>query len=469
MSFPRYPKYKESVTPVFEILPAGWSVTRLKRVVDSARPITYGIVQAGENVVDGVPYVRPADMSDEMGLKSYESLLRTSNEIAYSYRRSAISSGDIVCSIGPSFGKVMITPSELEGGNLTQGTARVSISVENSNRYYFWVLRSLESFQQWESSVGGATFRALNLGPLAETTCPRPPLTEQSQIARFLDHETANIDALIHEQERLIELLKEKRQAVISHAVTKGLDPDVPMKDSGVEWLGEVPVHWDLMPAKFLLEFVTSGSRGWAEYYSDTGYLFFRIANLTRDSIRPKLESIQCVSPPESSEGARAKIKVGDILVSITADLGSVCAADQSVEGGYVSQHVALARPDNNLCHPDWLAYFILGDAAKEQLLGSGYGGTKVQLSLEDIRELVVAVPPLVDQESIAKVLAERLTGMEALISEANQAVNFLAERRSALISAAVTGKIDVRNWRPPADESAYDEEVRQTGMEATV
>ncbi|WP_114416998.1 restriction endonuclease subunit S [Marinospirillum perlucidum] len=304
---------------------------------------------------------------------------------------------------------------------------------------------------------------------LGNILCPRPPLFEQTQIARFLDHETAKIDALIHEQERLIELLQEKRQAVISHAVTKGLDPDVPMKDSGVEWLGEVPAHWRVMPAKFLLEFVTSGSRGWAEYYSDAGYLFFRIANLTRDSIRPKLESVQHVSPPESSEGGRAKIKAGDILVSITADLGSVCAADQSVEGGYVSQHVALARPDKSRCHPDWLAYFILGDAAKEQLLGSGYGGTKVQLSLEDIRELVVAVPPLVDQESIAKVLAEKLNGMEALISEANQAVNFLAERRSALISAAVTGKIDVRDWQPPADESAYDEEVRQTGMEATV
>ena len=298
---------------------------------------------------------------------------------------------------------------------------------------------------------------------------PVATIQEQIQIARFLDHEIAKIDTLIHEQKRLIELLKEKRQAVISHAVTKGLNPNVPMKESGVEWLGEVPAHWKVVPNKFLLSFVTSGSRGWAEFYSDTGELFFRITNLTRDSIRPKLDSIEYVTPPKGSEGPRAKIQVGDILVSITADLGSVCAADKSVEGGYVSQHVALARPQHKICHPRWLAYFILGDAAKEQLLGSGYGGTKIQLSLEDVRELVVAMPPIEEQIAISKMLDYRLSRMETLIGQAKKTVTLLQERRSALISAAVTGKIDVRDWQPPADESAFDEEVHQAGMQVTV
>lgn len=225
-------------------IPSHWCATRLKRVVDQDRPITYGIVQAGPNVADGIPYIRPADMTDEAGVKSYEDLLRTSREIAANYERSTVHGGDIVCSIGPSFGKLMIVPKELHGANLTQGTARIAISAKYSSRFFFWQLRSRESFQQWESSVGGATFRALNLGPLAETQIVVPSKEEQQQIANFLDHETAKIDTLIDKQQQLIKLLKEKRQAVISHAVTKGLNPDVPMKDSGVEWLGEVPEHW---------------------------------------------------------------------------------------------------------------------------------------------------------------------------------------------------------------------------------
>ncbi|MGQ0892497.1 restriction endonuclease subunit S [Acinetobacter baumannii] len=283
-----------------------------------------------------------------------------------------------------------------------------------------------------------------------------PPRVEQTQIALFLDHETAKIDTLIAKQEKLIELLKEKRQAVISHAVTKGLNPNVPMKDSGVEWLGEVPEHWKIKENKYLLDFITSGSRGWAQYYADTGALFFRIANLTRDTIEPKLDSLQFVEQPQGSEGEQSKIKIGDLLISITADLGSVCVANSSIQNGYVSQHVALCRPQK-LCEPRWLAYYILSDTAKEQLLGSGYGGTKIQLSLEDIRELVIAVPPKKEQMQIANYIDEKLSQFEYLIKKADKLVGILKERRTALISAAVTGKIDVRNWQNPNKNNNQD------------
>ncbi|RZG04820.1 restriction endonuclease subunit S [Pseudoalteromonas sp. CO348] len=267
-------------------------------------------------------------------------------------------------------------------------------------------------------------------------------------IINFLDYETTKIDTLIEKQQQLIKLLKEKRQAVISHAVTKGLNPDAPMKDSGVEWLGEVPEHWDIKKAKYLFEFVTSGSRGWAEHYSDEGQLFFRIANLTRDTIEPKMDSIQNVSPPIGAEGQRSKIKLNDLLISITADLGSVCVANGCVEGGYVSQHVSLCRPNSLVKSSRWLAYFVLSDSAKDQLLSSGYGGTKVQLSLEDIRELVTPFPPENEQIEIADYIDSKLIKFESLMTKADEQVQLLKERRTALISAAVTGKIDVRSWK---------------------
>lgn len=224
MSFPRYPRYKDSRVEWLGSLPEHWGATKLKRLVDPARPITYGIVQAGPEFPDGVPYVRPADMLEENGVASIADLPHTSPEIAATYRRSTIIPGDLVCSIGPSFGKVMVTPEALSGANLTQGTARVAVGDRQNPRYVFWVLRSNVSVAQWESSVGGATFRALNLGPLAETIVPEPPLAEQSAIAAFLDRETAKIDALIAEQQRAIELLHERRTALISAAVTGQID-----------------------------------------------------------------------------------------------------------------------------------------------------------------------------------------------------------------------------------------------------
>jgi type I restriction enzyme S subunit len=273
---------------------------------------------------------------------------------------------------------------------------------------------------------------------------------ERKTIANFLDHETAKIDTLIAKQQGLIKLLKEKRQAVISYAVTKGLNPNAPMRDSGVEWLGEVPAHWVVTRAKFLFDFITSGSRGWAEYYSDEGDLFFRITNLTRDTIDPKLESIQNVSPPKGSEGERSRIKLNDLLISITADLGSVCVANDEVESGYVSQHIALCRPNKLVASPRWLGFFILSDMAKEQFIGSGYGGTKVQLSLEDIRELWIVLPTSIEQLDITVFVEKKMMQFGELMLSAEGQIKLLQERRTALISAAVTGKIDVRVWQKP-------------------
>ena len=319
-----------------------------------------------------------------------------------------------------------------------------------------FALRVFENkpFQKYLSTFGNGILEhraAIGWDDIKGAYLPLPPKHEQLKVLNFLDHETAKIDALIEKQRRLIELLKEKRQAVISHAVTKGLNPNAAMKDSGVEWLGEVPEHWVVTRAKFLFDFVTSGSRGWAEYYSDEGDLFFRITNLTRDTIFPKLEAIQNVSPPCGSEGERSRIKLNDLLISITADLGSVCVADAEIENGYVSQHVALCRPNSTVNSPDWLGFYILSDVSKEQLIGSGYGGTKVQLSLQDIRELVVLLPIEAEQPQIAKYITEKMTRFSKLEEIANSQIDYLRERRTALIAAAVTGKIDVRHWRAAA------------------
>jgi type I restriction enzyme S subunit len=195
--------------------------TRLKRLIDTLRPITYGIVQAGPNIADGVPYIRPTDMTEASGVRDEESLLRTSFEIARAYGRSVVQEGDLVISIGPSYGKVMIVPKSLSGSNLTQGTARLAPGPGIRSRWLFWALQTRLARQYWDTSVAGGTFSSLNLGPLAETPLPLPgEPDEQDKVADFLDVEVGRIDRAIAELALQQRLLDERRQALISAAIS---------------------------------------------------------------------------------------------------------------------------------------------------------------------------------------------------------------------------------------------------------
>jgi len=321
-------------------------------------------------------------------------------------------------------------------------------------KYLGYLLRAYDVSKVFYS-MGGGLRQSMKYGDIKRMPLVIPTKAEQLSIATFLDRETAKIDALIAEQQRLIELLQEKRQAVISHAVTKGLNPDVPMKDSGVEWLGEVPEHWSVVEARREIDFLTSGSRGWAEFYSDNGYLFLRIGNLTRDSIDLDLEDIQRVSPPDGAEGARTEVKEGDVLFSITAYLGSVAVVPEALERAYVSQHVCLARLNGKNLLPKWLANAVLSTSGRAYLEAESYGGTKIQLSLDDIKSFPLAFPPLEEQKIIIEHLQGSVAKLKSLRSDCEANIALLQERRSALISAAVTGQIDVRGLAEAEEEVA--------------
>ncbi|MFP3801163.1 restriction endonuclease subunit S [Paraburkholderia sp. SIMBA_027] len=294
------------------------------------------------------------------------------------------------------------------------------------------------------STTGLANLNGTMIGQLLSTT---PPVEEQFAIVTFLDCETTKIDTLIAKQEKLITLLQEKRQAVISHAVTKGLDPDVPIKPSGVEWLGDVPEHWGVSSLKRDIDFITSGSRGWAEHYADEGSIFIRIGNLTRDHIDLNLTDLQYVDVPTGSEGERTRVRQDDILVSITAYLGSVAVVPVGLGEAFVSQHVALARPLKRKLLPRWIAYTVLSAVGQNHFAAQGYGGTKIQLSLEDVRTIPMLTPTLMEQNAIVDYLDNEVNKIDTLITKAQQAIELQKEHRAALISAAVTGKIDVRGF----------------------
>jgi type I restriction enzyme S subunit len=189
---------------------------------------------------------------------------------------------------------------------------------------------------------------------------PQPPPYEQAAIVRFLTWANARLEQAIRAKRKVIALLNEQKQAIIHRAVTRGLDHSVRLRPSHVQLLGEIPAHWMALQARRLVSFVTSGSRGWANYYSDQGLVFLQSGNLGR-SMSLNLSNIQYVSPPDGVEGERTRVRINDVLICITGALtGNVVLVDVPLPGpAFVNQHVALVRPRASMVEPRFLAYVL--------------------------------------------------------------------------------------------------------------
>lgn len=308
-----YPAYKASGVAWLGEVPAHWEVKQLRRlftVVNGATP------QSTEPTYwDGdIPWATP----DDLGSLADEVITETGRQISQAGYENCgttlVPAGSLVLSTRAPIGHLAIAGVAM---CTNQGCRALVPAAALDNRYYYYqLLATKPELQSWGQ---GSTFVELSSSRLRAIRVAEPPLPEQRAIVAFLDRETAQLDALVAAKQRLIALLQEKRAALISHAVTRGLDPAAPLKDSGVAWLGQIPAHWQVKRLKHLSPFVTSGSRGWAEFYSDEGAPFIRIGNLARDRIELDLSDIRHVSPPPGAEGERTRVRPDDVLLSITA------------------------------------------------------------------------------------------------------------------------------------------------------
>jgi type I restriction enzyme, S subunit len=288
--------------------------------------------------------------------------------------------------------------------------------------------------------MGGGLRQSMKYGDIKRMPLVIPTKAEQSEIASFLDHETAKIDALIAEQQRLIELLQEKRQAVISHAVTKGLNPNAPVKDSGVEWLGEVPEHWELSKLSKLTTKIGDGLHGTPEYVEESEFYFVNGNNLNDGAIVFS-ESTRRVCKREL-EKHWVELNNTTLLMSINGTIGNFALyrAEPIMLGksaSYINCNERISR--------EYLGWLVQSFGARCYFVLFSSGTTISNLGLGAIKSMPVAVPPLEEQVSSNDYLANFSVEYDRLVHEAELAVGLLQERRSALISAAVTGQIDVR------------------------
>ena len=272
------------------------------------------------------------------------------------------------------------------------------------------------------------------------------PPTEQAAIGRFLASANGQFERAIQAKRKVIALLNEQKQAIIHRAVTRGLDPSVCLKPSGIPWLGDIPRHWEGLQVRRVVSFVTSGSRGWANYYSDDGLIFLQSGNLGR-SMSLNLSYVQHVRPPEGAEGERTRVRKDDVLVCVTGALtGNVAIVDQDLPfAAFVNQHVALIRPKQRMVEPRFLAYVLHSEVGRTQFKTNEYGGTKQGLGLGDVKSVFIPVPPLAQQGAIFERLDAEVARFKEATSRLEREIDLLCEYRTRLVADVVTGKLDVR------------------------
>ena len=317
----------------------------------------------------------------------------------------------------------------------------------------------------------GETLRAMNLNQynisaaqpglaISNLTClktPFPEVIEQQKITNFLDHETAKIDTLIEKQQQLIKLLKEKRQAVISHAVTKGLNPDVPMRDSGVEWLGEVPEHWGVGNLMYVLSAI-----GDVDHYMpesvDQGIPYVMTGDLKELTSNISFDSCKQVSQNDYFKlSKKIKSSKGDVIMARYATIGTASYID--VDTNFlVSYSCVTIKPDLAKVIGLYLFYYFKSDAFIQGIQNQVNTNTQGNVGVNDLKKVKVAIPPLTEQHKLIDSIQSTIAELDKISARSVTAIKLMQERRIALISAAVTGKIDVRNWQAPISESSNKE-----------
>lgn len=270
-----------------------------------------------------------------------------------------------------------------------------------------------------------------------------PSLDEQEQIATFLDQETAKIDTLIDKQQQLIQLLKEKRQAVISHAVTKGLNPNAPMRDSGVEWLGEVPEHWERKSLNYLIAH-TVDNRGRTPPVVEEGIPMVEVSQVAGNGLFTSNNYSKFITPESYQQFVRSDVQENDILfVTVGATFGKTCLVPPMPDF-FIAQNVVGFRCVKDV-DPKFFMFLFSSSIFKEAVSATNKSSTIDNVKVSDLVKTRVVIPPHKEQKEIASHIFKVVEKYEALVAKADSVISLLQERRTALISAAVTGKIDVR------------------------
>ena len=428
-----YPDYKDTAVEWLNQVPSHWSVERLKYVATLNDETLSESTDPDFTMV----YVDIGSVNPIEGITETETL---SFESSPSRARRVVRHGDVIVSTVRTYLRA-IAPIEDPPRNtiVSTGFAVVRPRVVHS-KFAFYLLGSPCFVERVVANSVGVGYPAINSADLACFSISLPSMDEQRAIAGFLDRETARIDALMAKKEELIELLKEKRSGLVTHAVTKGIDSNVTMQNSGIDWIGDIPAHWDLAALR----------RRWIVIDCKHVTVPFVSGGIPLASVRETqsfeldLSDARCTTDEWYAlliEGGR-RPRPGDLIYCRNVSVGAATLV--TTEGRFaMGQDVCLMRSSRD--NPRWLNYFLSSSAMSHQLASVAVGSTFDRINISGIMSLLVPVVPHCEQEAISRHLDFETAKIDALVGTVHEAIARLRELRTALISAAVTGKIDVR------------------------
>lgn len=452
--YQKYAEYKDTGIKLLGEVPKHWQVASVRRYLLDHRQ---GYYTTESYVDDGLKLLRITDLRDLGEIDILNCPMVKQNESTDLFK---LKKGDVVFARTGGAGSFGVITKNYE--NLIYASYLIRfrfMDVKFESNYLRYLCLS-DSFQlSVKQNIHGGVNQNIHAEDIKDTVICTPPLLEQNQITKFLDQETAKINLLIAKQEKLIELLKEKRQAVISHAVTKGLNPNVPMKDSGVEWLGEVPEHWSVIAISKLTQKITNGYVGpTRDILVEDGIPYVQATHIKKGKVN--FDNAYFVREKWSNDHAKSILKKDDVLIvqtgAGTGDVGLVSEAEE----GFNCHALIILQPKKKQLSGSYLAYCLQSDYGYATLYSIRTGGMHPHLNCGEVQFVKIPVPPLNEQITISDFIEKNIRDFDSLVEKAKSAIQLMQERRTALISAAVTGKIDVRNWQHPNQHNNNNTEL---------
>lgn len=437
-SWKKYPKYKDSGVEWLGEIPESWKSVAIRHISIVKRGASPRPIDDPKYFDDNGEYawVRISDVSASS--RYLEQTTQKLSDIGQKFS-VCLEPGEIFLSMAGSIGKVIITKIKC---CIHDGFVYFVNLKENRDFLYY-------IFQCNQMYIGlGKLGTQLNLNTdtIGDIKISLPPLPEQTAIASFLDRETTRIDALIEKKQRQIELLQEKRAALISQAVTKGLDPTVPMKDSGVPWLGEVPEHWAYQPMGYIIS-IQPGYSFNSDDYSETGIRLLKISNVAFGDVA--WDDLTYLPFEYISKYQLFSLNDGDIVMAMTRPVisGGIKVSIVSADDipSLLNQRVCRLVAGTNISSK-FLYYTLISSTFVSYISELLFSTNQPNLSADEIKKFKCLLPSINEQTKIVQFLDKELRSITQIVDLINLSILTLQEYRSALISAAVTGKIDVRN-----------------------
>ena len=286
-----------------------------------------------------------------------------------------------------------------------------------------------------------------------QESVPYPPITEQKMVAKFLDHKTSEIDSLIADKEKLIERLEEYKQSIITEAVTKGLDPNVKMKDSGIEWIGEIPEHWELRQLKHAFKIIYRYPTYYGIEYVDEGIIEIRGEMLKDNGLIDADNNKRYISNLTSEKFPMTKLKEYDLVMSVRGTMGKIGLVTKELENSNITANLLRLSPRHEIVNSKWLLWLMLSEAFNKEMDKYTDKTTIKTIRVPWLIKIDIPVPTIQEQKDISLFLDRKYTEIEDAVNGIKQQIQNLKQYRQSLIYEAVTGKIDVREYEPERSE----------------